>query len=282
MRLTKMVPEDAVERLKNDGFLLIPLTEPACKNVAATFDAAYPFFRAPLDEKNKNILPEELGYRPTGVEYSQSPDRPDPIESFTVDGRADAAPADCKTTAARELCERMLSTFDFFERIAETLTVRLASTLGGGEAGRALRGALRRWSCLQLNYSRPADADAPFVNESHEDGHLLTVSCANGPGLEIQTAGGDYMPITTAPDEVLIMPGEIVWLLSGGQIRPLYHRVRREPDCSERLALLFFGDITPRLCQPWVRTDVNTGVDIGGRILTNAARFGLGGFPLEE
>ena len=282
MRLTKRIPEDAVERLKNDGFLLIQLTEPACENVAATFTTAYPFFRAPQDEKSKNILPVELGYRPTGVEYSQSPDRPDPIESFTVDGRADATPADCKTATARELYERMLSTFDIFERIAETLTVRLASALGGKSAGRALRGALRRWSCLQLNYSRPADADAPFINESHEDGHLLTVSCANEPGLEIQTAGGDFMSITTAPDEVLVMPGEIVWLLSGGKIRPLYHRVRREPGCDERLALLFFGDINPRLCHPWVHAEVNDRVDIGARVLTNAARFGLGGFPLEE
>jgi isopenicillin N synthase-like dioxygenase len=282
MRLSKMIPVDAVERLKNDGFLLIPLTQPACKNVTATFDVAYTFFRAPLDEKNKNILPEELGYRPTGIEYSQSPDRPDPIESFTVDGRADATPADCKTAAARELYKRMLSTFDIFERIADTLTARLASALSGKSAGRALRGALRRWSCLQLNYSRPADADAPFINESHEDGHLLTVSCVNGPGLEIQTAGGDFMPMTTAPDEVLVMPGEILWLLSGGQIRPLYHRVRRVPGCGERLALLFFGDINPRLCRPWVHADVNEGVDIGARVFTNAARFGLGGFPLEE
>lgn len=282
MRLAKVIPEDAVERLKNDGFLLITLTKQACKNVAATFEAAYPFFRAPPDEKNKNILPEELGYRPTGIEYSQSPDRPDPIESFTVDGRTDAVPPDCKSASARELYKQMLSTFDVFERIAEALTIRLADTLGGKSAGSALRGALRRWSCLQLNYSRPADADAPFINESHEDGHLLTVSCANEPGLEIQTAGGDFVPMTTTPDEVIIMPGEIVWLLSGGQIRPLYHRVRRESGCSERLALLFFGDISPRLCRPWVHSDVNEGIDIGGRVLTNAARFGLGGFPLDE
>lgn len=282
MRLTKMIPEDAIERLKNEGFLLIPLSKQACKNVTATFDAAYPFFRAPLEEKNKNILPEELGYRPTGVEYSQSPDRPDPIESFTVDGRTDAVLADCKTASARELYARMLDTFDIFDRIVEALTARLANTLGGNSAGRMLRGALRRWSCLQLNYSRPADAATTFINEAHEDGHTLTICCANEPGLEVQSAGGEFIPITTAPDQVLVMPGEIVWLLSGGQIQPLYHRVRREPSCSERLALLHFGDINPRLCRPWIHTDVNEGVDIGERVLTNATRFGLGGFPLEE
>jgi isopenicillin N synthase-like dioxygenase len=282
MRMARMIPEDAVERLKSDGFLLIPLSQRAFKKVAATFDAAYPFFRAPLQEKNINGLPEELGYRPTGIEYSQSPERPDPIESFTVDGRTDVTPVDCTTVSARELYARMLATFVIFERIAQTLTVRLADTLSGNSAGRALGGALRRWSCLQLNYSRPADADAAFINEAHEDGHLLTVSCANGPGLEVQTAAGEFTPLTVPPDKVLVMPGEILWLLSGGQIRPLYHRVRREPGCSERLALLFFGDINPRLCRPWVHTDINEGVDIGARVLTNSNRFGLGGFPLEE
>src|SRR2546423_4857899 len=171
MRMTRMIPKDAVERLKNDGFLSIPLTRRACEQVAATFGAAYPFFRAPLYEKNVNRLPEELGYRPTGIEYSQSPDRPDPIESFTVDGRTDAMLGDCKTSSARELYARMMTTFDIFERIAETLAVRLANTLSGNSAGRVLRGALRRWSCLPLNYSRPADTPAAFINETHEDGH---------------------------------------------------------------------------------------------------------------
>jgi isopenicillin N synthase-like dioxygenase len=281
MAMVKIVPEDAVERLKNEGFLLIQLTEQARMALASTFEAAYPFFRATLDEKSSNTLSEDLGYRPKGIEYSQSPERPDPIESFTADVRTRAVINDLPSARARLLYKRMQATINVLEPIAEALTMLLADALSVGEIGEKLHGAFRRWSCLQVNYSQPANTPEAFINELHEDGHLITLSCSDGPGLEVQTRRGDFARITTADDEILVMPGEIVWLLSGGQIRPLYHQVRRESSCRERLAILFFGDIDPKFCEPWVKNKVNKGVDIGARVLTNAARFGLNGFPLE-
>jgi hypothetical protein len=41
------------------------------------------------------------------------------------------------------------------------------------------------------------------------------------------------------------------------------------------MALLFFADIDPALCKPWIENETNLGVDIGARVLTNALRFGL-------
>lgn len=281
MSIIKKIPENAVEKLKNEGFFLIQLAEEACGIVASTFEAAYPFFHATVDEKNSNTLPEDLGYRPMGIEYSQSPEHPDPIESFTVDMRTPHASANMPSASARQLYKWMQATIDILEPVAEILTIQLADTLSGHTYRKKLRGAFRRWSCLQLNYSRPMNIPEAFIHEPHEDGHLITISCANGPGLEAQTASGEFIPITTAYDEMLVMPGEIAWLLSGGQVRPLYHRVRRKSDCRERMAILFFGDIDPRLCEPWINSKVNKGVDIGARILTNATRFGLNGFPLD-
>jgi isopenicillin N synthase-like dioxygenase len=77
------------------------------------------------------------------------------------------------------------------------------------------------------------------------------------------------------------MPGEIIWLLSGGRIPPLFHRVNPKPSCEERIALLFFGDINPSACEPWVENEFNRGVDIGRRVLTSVNRFGLKGFGEE-
>jgi isopenicillin N synthase-like dioxygenase len=274
-------PKNLVERLKVDGYMLLPLTQAASEVVAATFDAAYPFFRAPLEEKTSNSLPQDMGYRPIGVEYSQSPERPDLAESFAASARTSAAIEELRSPSARVLYERMLAVIDVFEPMAEELTVWLADAISGRPLGHNLRGAFRRWSRLQLNYSRPADATSPLINDPHEDGDLLTIACATGPGLELQKAGGEFIPITTATNEVLVMPGEIAWLLSGGQIRPLWHRVRREPGCGERMSLLFFGDIDPSVCDPWVPNSVNSGVDIGARVLTSVTRFGLKGFIQE-
>src|SRR5207248_2011662 len=126
------------------------------------------------------------------------------------------------------LCERMLATFDILEPIAEAIIVKLANKLSKRPMSKKLSGSLRSWSLLQLNHSRPTAVSLPFINEPHEDGALLTVAYASGPGLELQMMSGEFRSLTNAPDNVLVIPGEIAWLLSGGQVRPTYHRVRTE------------------------------------------------------
>jgi hypothetical protein len=74
------------------------------------------------------------------------------------------------------------------------------------------------------------------------------------------------------------LPGQIASLLSGGMIQPLYHQVIANHNVSERIAYLFFGDIDPQACTPWVTTEQNAGVDIGARVRTSVNRFGLTGF----
>jgi hypothetical protein len=38
---------------------------------------------------------------------------------------------------------------------------------------------------------------------------------------------------------------------------------------------LFFADINPKLCQPWVSNEINRNVDIGSLVLKNPTRYGL-------
>jgi isopenicillin N synthase-like dioxygenase len=276
-----LIPENMTEKLREEGFLVIELQRATSKKVAGVFAAGSRFFHLPSDEKAANKLPNEFGYRPIGVEYSNSPDHPDLAESFSVCARMSGT-VEPESSAARILYRRMLETFDALESIAETIAVRLAETLGGNPIGEKLRSGFRRWSRLQLNYSRPLEIDEPFINEPHEDGDLLTIACATGPGLELKKADGVFSSLTTTPTEALIMPGEIAWLLSGGHVKPAWHCVRPQPHATERMALLFFGDLHPRLCEPWIRNQVNADVDISERVLKSVARFGLQGFGLEE
>jgi isopenicillin N synthase-like dioxygenase len=71
----------------------------------------------------------------------------------------------------------------------------------------------------------------------------------------------------------------ILSLLTGGEIRPLYHQVRSHSRSEHRLSLLFFADLDPRLCEPWKITPANRDIDIASRVLGNAERFGMDGFP---
>jgi isopenicillin N synthase-like dioxygenase len=257
----------------------VRLSEEAQAHVAAMLARAYEFFRLNLNDKLPNVLPEECGYRPFGVEYSSAPNRPDQVESFTVTRRFGDSHSKLSSKRARLLSECMLTVFDELECIAEAVTVELAQILSGKIVGDNLISAFHRWSRLQLNYSRPASIGSDLINDPHEDGTLITLVGATGPGLEIQRRSGIYRQADSAYEkDVTILPGEIASLLSGSLIAPRYHRVRRDYNLQERISFIFFGDIEPSLCQPWISNDTNLGIDIGQRILTNVKRFGLKGF----
>src|SRR5438034_884574 len=110
MNYQSVITGDSVEKFLAEGRLLISLPSEAHQTLAETFEAAYAFFQAPMDEKNSNRLPEDIGYRPMGIEYSQSPTRPDPIESFSADARSWGAHQRLPSASARELYKKMLLT----------------------------------------------------------------------------------------------------------------------------------------------------------------------------
>jgi isopenicillin N synthase-like dioxygenase len=269
------IPKDVLQRFETDGFIVLNVDNEIQQSIQTSFDAGSLFFSGTLHEKRASILPADTGYRPFGVEYSDNSKRPDQMESFSVSLKTRNAAHTLESDRARSLHKAMLRTMDLFETIAEVITIRVANELGGREQSRSLCGAFHRWSFLQLNYSRPSQVKDGFINDTHEDGCLMTVASANGPGFELETAHGSYRPANSKPNEVLILPGEIIWLLSGGRIRPLFHRVYPDRALSERMSLLFFGDIDPRLCTPWIKNNINEGIDIGHRVLKNPSRFGL-------
>jgi isopenicillin N synthase-like dioxygenase len=269
--------QKAAEVLINDGYHFLPLDNEARAALSATLHAGYEFFRSPLDEKLKNTLLEDCGYRPWGVEYSRSPEEPDQMESFTATAR-DIDTSGLGTEKGRSLYRQMRKTIAVLEPIAESLAIALARKVAADADTSQLAGAFHEWTCLQLNYSRPAENATRLINAPHEDGNLVTLGVSDGPGLEIQTPEGSFLPVRRPEGTIVVMPGEIARLLSGGMVRPLFHQVRPDPGVAERLALLYFGDIDPARCEPWVQNEVNQDIDIGAISRANSARFGLEGF----
>jgi isopenicillin N synthase-like dioxygenase len=267
------------EQLRAHGFGRISLPVEMTVQLESTLCAGYEFFRMDSEQKLREILPNECGYRPQGIEYSVSQDRPDQIESFSVCGRL--SECSLNTALGAVLFRLMMGVYTRLQTIAEDVVIQLATKLSKLPPD-SLRGALRRWSRLQLNYSRPRAATSQPIHDLHEDGNLVTIATATAPGLEFLTSSGDYIQPLTHPGEVLVIPGDILWLLSGGEIRPLYHRVRPEPSCDERIACLLFADLDPMRCQPWIPNEINRGVDVGGRVLASVSRFGLKGFSEAE
>jgi len=146
-----------------NGFAVEKLPDHILIQLRATLAAAPEFFRATADKKLASRLADEAGYRPMGVEYSVSPDRPDHVESFSVNGRTLETPP-FEFDSARVLWQEMRLSFGLLEHIVEGLAAELAANLAGEAYESKLRGGFRRWSRLQLNYARPSDARTPFIN----------------------------------------------------------------------------------------------------------------------
>jgi isopenicillin N synthase-like dioxygenase len=218
--------QDPLETLRSLGFLRVRLSDATQKSVQATFDAGSAFFRQPVETKLEMTMEQDLGYRAFGGEYSISPDFPDQLESFSVSPRLTIPSNQFQSIVARVLYDRLSETFELFEPIVEDLTMTLANQLTEDRIGKQLQGKLKYWSRLQLNYTQPANVAFPFINELHEDLDLLTINCASGAGLELKIAADSFLPVDTGVGEAVIFPGEIAWLLTGGIVKPIYHRVQ--------------------------------------------------------
>jgi len=95
-----------------------------------------------------------------------------------------------------------------------------------------------RASYIQVNYYEPAQHSRDMLQDGHEDGHLITLVTANSPGLEIQI-GDKYEPVEIGADEMLIMPGSLLTLMTGSGNPAAVPSGEEQP--ARRLAL--FDDV---------------------------------------
>jgi isopenicillin N synthase-like dioxygenase len=246
--------------------------------LAEAYEAGRRFFALTRAEKLENRLPDDCGYRPKGVEYSRTSDGTDLIESYTACTRTTGASACQPSKLARALHKRLMSIFDEIEPIAHALAGGLFRSVKQHSPRAVPPGTFRSWSRVQMNSADSGTAEAEFINDEHEDGNFLTIASATGPGLELLGADGEFRAHPRGRNELLVFSGEVARLLSGGHIRPTFHRVRRTKGQSERMSILFFGDIDPSTCLPWIDNELNRDVDIAEIMLRTPTRFGLSGF----
>ena len=268
--------EACVADISEKGWSSFALRDDLQKNVSTAYEAAEAFFDP--DEKSEAcVLPYGCGYTPFGREHSGNPALPDRVEIFAASARTQDLALGLSCTAARDLHARMMEVFHSLEMTAEEIMRGVARTVASTVSGHRLTGGLHRWSQLQFNRTILTEP-GQFINTAHEDGHLLTFAHANNRGLEIVT-GSSVLEPDRKNAAFTVMPGAILSLLTGGEIRPLYHQVRAHSRSEHRLSLLFFADLDPQLCEPWKITPANRDVDIASHVLGNAGRFGMDGFP---
>ena len=259
-------------QLEERGFALIEIDAALTGAIDRSFALGGEFFGQPLETKHRYVLPAFVeGYRELGPEYSKTPERPDLTESFSIWHRNRARPELAAWAAECPVHGQLHQVFD----VMTGLTRKLFATMADHWAPGSPELRFRDGSWLQLNHYEPARFSRELLQDPHEDMHLITLIRADAPGLEIEVDGA-FVPAEIGKNELLVMPGSILSLMTGDRIKPLYHQVRNNRRSDPRSAIMFF--VNPEIDQtlaPWIGNETNAGVDIVARASVGPSNFGL-------
>lgn len=269
--------EAAATQLLTDGYAKVTMGDELADQVSKIFEAAEGFFSRPTSEKASYAAPNILeGYRQLGIEYSKSKDRPDLNESFSTWLKNVSLPTIQQWGATNNLHRSMTEALQAYSDVTNKLLNQVRLALNP-EASPLTVGDI---SYLQLNYYQPGQHARDYLQDEHEDGHLLTIVKPTAPGLEVKVKGA-YHQLEVSPTEFLVMPGSILSLFTGGRIPPLYHRVRKHANVSVRKSLMFFVNPSMDVAhEPWMISEANKNVDIRETVNERSAAFGLN--PIQD
>ncbi len=262
----------AAQDILDRGYAVVKLSDLDTANLHTAIGTAVDFFQRPLEDKTAHgSTDHNYGYRPFGIEYSISPDRPDMNECFTVwSSRLDLIP---NAEDVADVTDAFLAWRDSLVPLVKGVLDEVARNFGTTGAP-----AFEKASYLQINYSIKAPAERDLLQDKHEDGHMVTVLHATAPGLEIYADGeqaDEVKPMLPGRDEVVIMPGSVLTALSGGKIQPLYHQVRNHL-LDDRQSIMYF--VNPEIDEPlfgWVDSPDGERADIREHVQNAPSMFGL-------
>jgi isopenicillin N synthase-like dioxygenase len=251
--------EAAAQSLIDRGYALLNDDASLMQLVGRVFSEGREFFQQSDETKRAASSSSKLeGYRPFGAEFSQTPERPDLCEFFSVWCWNRTDPEIGVWASRNGLHNAMSSALLAYSTVANNVLEELRRRLK--PQGQKIDAS--EASYLQMNYYRPAVFERELLQDSHEDGHVLTILKATAPGLEIRVAD-QFSRIDMADDEFLLLPGGILTLMTGGLISPLFHRVRNDRSSAIRQSLLHFTN--PSMAEettPWIENESNRGISI--------------------
>jgi len=261
-----------VDQLFSKGHVTLHLRSRECRTLSEIKKEAVAFFQlAPREKATETYSDLHLGYRSSGIEYSASPDRPDLNECLSYSNYSETAMRPSSAAqrfyaASAALCE-----------ILDTMSHQLLSAVRDRYETKGMLPDTRNGSWLQANYYRPSVERRTELQDKHEDGHLFTIWNSEQPGMEIFPGDGNVgMPIVLPPDQMLILPGSLLTLLTGGDINPLYHQVSRVSTLTERISVMYF--VNPSCDRPLYAYNPRPGeelIDIAMLGARNPAIYGL-------
>lgn len=228
--------DDLWRGLREFGFIILK-NHPVSKALQSkAYDVSEIYFSTPESAKMAHCanVQGQRGYTPFGAEHAKDASVADLKEFFQI-GR-ECAPASplAKVYPANiwpdepEFRDTFLQLYSSLKEVAALALDALETPL------RLPNGFFRKMatngnSILRLLHYPPVpdDADKNAIRAAaHEDINLITVLvAANGAGLELLDRNGDWLPIETAPENLIVDAGDMLARITNGVIPATTHRV---------------------------------------------------------
>jgi isopenicillin N synthase-like dioxygenase len=261
------------EGLERFGFVAVSGHGIAPATLEAAYAVARQVFALPTDVKRGYETPQDgrqRGYTSFGVEHAKDTVVPD-LKEFWHVGRTLPADHPAHTSGDVPYNRHPTEVPDFgplfdalfvqMERFAHQLLVGVAEYLGQPpsyfrEMVTNGNSVLRLINYPELGGGVPGGA---LRAAAHEDINLLTVlPVSTRPGLELLTREGVWLPVHVPPDVMVCDTGDMMQLLTGGQLPATTHRVVNPGGRDGgRLSMPFFLHPHP----DWVLTPLRGDVE---------------------
>jgi isopenicillin N synthase-like dioxygenase len=219
--------------LKNHG-ITDARTEDLYRNVRDFFDL-------PIETKEKYGRPDldgQRGYTSFGNEHAKGYDEPDLKEFFQVgqevtdnDPIKDQYPANVIVDEIPEFTGTMIGAYKAFERSGASLLRAIALFLGLEEKY-FYQNIHNGNSILRAIYYPPITSEpgSALRAEQHEDINLITLLIgSSADGLEILDMQGNWVPVTSLPEQIVVNVGDMLQRLTNNRLRSTTHRVVNPP-----------------------------------------------------
>jgi hypothetical protein len=190
----------------------------------------------PLEEKTEFTFPDVTdGFFDKGGEHAKYTDNIDLCDRFCYWHKNRASHKDFLFTK-NELYSNVLACEELLSSLAQDLVSGLSNFFHGDEKIDIRDSSYIQICMYENNYQ---EASRKYLQDRHEDGHLITLIKPTRDGLVIYINGVET-PIFLADDEVIIITGSLLTALSDGRIPPMYHAVKNPLMRLSRKSLVYF------------------------------------------
>ena len=205
--------------------------------IAEAYEVFHDFFARPRAEKESYAVSEgggARGYTGFGVEVAKDSDHPDLKEFWQIgrelpDGHRfrDRMPPNLWPTGVPGFRERGYRLFEALDDLGRRVLRAMALHLRIDERWFDDKVDLGNSILRPIHYPPIADTGTPSVRSGqHEDINLITLLIgAEGPGLEILTREGDWLPLTAIPGAIVCNIGDMMQRLTNHVFPSTTHRV---------------------------------------------------------